>query len=348
MVSAGIICADAAQKLDSARHFSQLKADSDFGIKGNPRSGLTFDTLEENNRKNVRVASFLREQDPLLADKLLGCSNFVQQQNDGLWKASKRCRQMKICLTCQAIRSQQIRQQFEAASVCFEVATQTLLRLCSFVLHPQVDPDIDANMGMSLSLQTIDRFGERFARWRTKQNTNWLLAADGRAGRASSRGLVGPALLVTHVDPAAAYRVPGKRIIKPERSHLHLLVAMPNRFPVRDFQKTLTKIWHTAAERSIVPLDVVVNKKAVNCESADHVSNLIAYAARPIKSRWNQEQTVAAYNRIQHTPRRAMMRVLGATSELAKLPHRTPITGEMFEFSADEMKFLPTFKRAWV
>jgi len=347
-VSVGIICAQSAEKLDSVKKYSVLAADSDFLPKPRKSQNLSLDTLLANNCKNVRVASFLQQYDPVLADRLRGCSNYVQQQADGSWQSSRYCRLPKLCLTCQAVRSQQLRQQFEEAAMGFQVTTQARLRLCSFVLHPQLDSDLDSQTAATICLQTIEAFGDRFAKWRSKQNARWLLAADGKAGRKSCRGLVGPAMLATHVEPAAVFRVVGKRVVKQEKSHLHLLLAMPNKFPVRDFQHTLQRLWQYASNSMPIPLDVTITKKNLVCESADHVSNLLAYAARPLKVRWTPEQTFAAYSRLKYTPRRAVIRVLGATTELMSLPHRIPITGDVLEFSADEMQFVPRFKKEWV
>lgn len=348
VMSVGIICADGEEKLVSGKKYSALRTDSDFLPKTRQDRNLSLSNLQDNNCKNARVASLIRQYDPVLAARLTNCSVYVQRQSDGSWRSSRYCRLNKLCLTCQAVRSQQLRQQFEEAAVAFEVATQARLRLCSFVLHPQIDPDLDSDTSATLCLQAIEAFGLRFAKWRTNQNARWLLAADGKAGRRSCRGLIGPAMLATHIEPSTVIRVAGRRIVKQEKSHLHLLLAMPNKFPVRDFQQTLYRLWKRNSGSLPLALDVVITKKKLVCENAEHVSNLIAYAARPLKARWSPEQTFAAYSRLQYIPRRAVIRVLGATTDLMSLPHRIPLTGEMLEFSQDEMQFVSCFKKGWV
>jgi hypothetical protein len=315
---------------------------------GYANASLSFDTLQENNRKHTRIASLLQQYDPVAASRLLACSRFIQQRLDGSWQASYHCRQHKLCLNCQAIRSQQLRNQFETAVAAFETEMGVPLRLASFVLHPQLDDDVSADCQAVASLQAIAAFGDRFAVWRTKQLSNWSMVNQLKRNNASKQNLVGPAMLSTHVDPPVTVSIAGRRIAKPEKSHLHLLVAMPERFRVTDFRNRLESLWITASKSIVAVTGVVVVKKTTICEDASHTSNLIAYSARPIKSRWSPGQSLAASNRLQQTPRRAIVRVLGAVTELEKLPHKTPITGDVMEFSHDEMCFKRLHTKDWV
>jgi hypothetical protein len=322
----------------------EIKSHGFAGIFGEVEGGTrgpSLETLTRNKQLSVRIASWLMEDRPDWADRLLECHQHIQHGQGG-WLTSKYCRLTRYCLNCQAVRGGLVQQQYTAAVLDFQRQYDVRLQLQSMVLHfAAAQSDLlSPEESLHAFAPVISAFHLRLAKYRHKHNAKVMKAA--RPRRAD---LIGPTLCVPHILPVRAGRSRGRRVKYPISAHLHLLAANHPRRPKRAFAELIETLWLTSANESpvfVTPSSVVVKLEDSGTEDARHTANKIAYIGRTVKAGWDAGQVVSIARHIERSGELGTVYISGGSEEKKRMPNSFVLTGETLSFDREELKYVPT------
>lgn len=290
--------------------------------------GLTFEQLEKLCERNADVADLLHDQ-PEVAAKLRVCCKHIRQRDDDTWVVDYRCRQPRICGICQTIYGQIAREYFEYNTIQFERALGAPLRLDSFVTHLKLSKQSSPVDRFSHYLRVIDKFGTLARRGRIRTNN-----------KNDPNRQLGPFMLSSHVEPETVANTPAGRFVRHSRVHLHTLVTPAKAFPVKELRGLIEKWWNIAVERTPMVADYELRKEQKTSVGREHLSNLIAYTARPMKHRTSPAQAVDMYRQVAHLPPSQLLRFLGCKGVRHQVPRGRLIGKPDWEFNQKELRYV--------